>query len=165
MSARKDGATTQPVWFNRKHTAIGAAVEIKRAQVGRCETSIHHGQRAATILLQLLQILGWSLRPFPVMLAYRSVGWKCCRLMLLEANDVACVVALADDTDLFPYQQHHLQRRGEWTLCWLPLCWLIHGKLWFQNVTIRNRKQHQVQLDQHLHFSLSQVELLDRTKL
>lgn len=58
--------------------------------------------------------------------AYRSVlGGKCCRLMLLEANDVARVAA--HDTDLFPYQQHHLQRRGEcvqahWTLCWLPLC-------------------------------------------
>lgn len=48
--SRRQGATARPVWFNRKHTAVGAAVKIKR-----CETPIYHSQRAATTFLQLPQ--------------------------------------------------------------------------------------------------------------
>lgn len=164
MAARKDGAPTQPVRFSRKHTALGAAVESKRAQLGRYETSIYHGQRAAPIFLQLLQNsvhakdLSWCFRPCSTIPAYRSVGWKCCRLMLLETNDVARVAE--HDRDLFPYQQHHLQRRGrEHSADCHYACWSV------ENVTMRLRKQPQVQLNQHLHFHLSQVRLLDRTKL
>lgn len=144
MAARKDGTeNTQLLELQSTWN--------QRAQGERSEKSIYHSQRAATILLQILQK---SVHPedlscsFRSCTALRSVGWKCCHL-LLAANDVAAMAALTDDTDLFLYQQYHLQRRHgwlqvHWTLCWLPLCLLVHVRPRFRNVTIRRQKQPQV---------------------
>lgn len=79
----------------------------KRREMGNIHLSRPESSRnpaAASTQLSPCRGPRLVLCPCPVTPAYRSVGWKCCRLMLLEANDVARVPALADDTDLFPYQ-------------------------------------------------------------
>lgn len=153
----------------------------QRARGQRSEKSINHGQREAAIVLQILQN---SVHPedpsssfcsCPAMATSRSAGWKCCHL-LLEANDVTAAAVLKDDTDLFPYQQHHLQRRCGWlqvqrTLCWLPIGLLVHVKQ-ISNVRLKRRKQPQVQLSQpalyiclKLILNFTQAEPLESTVL